>query len=173
MALPEDDPDLFEPFTKWLYLQTYAEIDDLDFVRKVAHRSEFIMKSCQLFVLAEKYDVVRLRNAVIRAMYSERKHVDTAAERALTPSRAALGYAYENTPQKSNLRRLLVDWVTWHVNLEWYENDDVQDWLLGIPELAVDLVAAFASRMRHSKQASPLVSGVEKYYEDLGVLKEE
>lgn len=48
----------------------------------------------------------------------------------------------------------------------WFENDDVRDWLLGIPELAVDLVVAFAWRTGHPKRESPLVSGVEHYQEE-------
>lgn len=107
IELPDDSPDLFELFIKWLYLQPYPCINDMDFfLRNLSNTSDFMLISCQLYVLAEKYDVKTLRNSTISLMYRERKDRSQHWTCTLTPSRAILEYVYANTPQTSCLRRL-------------------------------------------------------------------
>ena len=117
-----------------------------------------MVESVRLYVLAEKYDVVELRNVICKALYHGRK------SQGLGPSKDAIELAYDNLPQESPLRRMLVDWYAWHVAAKWFVDRDNQKWLTELPEFAGDLAVALSKKACKSIK-DPLETSMVNYFE--------
>ena len=117
------------------------------------------MEPIRLYVLAEKYDVVEMKNKICGEIYAGR-----TAHR-FAPYKSDIRYAYDNLPQKSPMRRMLVDWYAWHVSCRWFEEEDNQEWLRHLPGFAADLTVALRKRSNNPTAQSPLRLGVAGYYE--------
>ncbi len=158
IRLPEDDPDTFEEFIQWLYTQNY-ELD-----KEPEEGIDWMSKSAVLYVLADKYDVVPLKNDICKAIH--KRYNDHEAPRAPKPEKELVAYVYKNTSRSSPLRKMLADWYTWHNDRRWFENRSIQKWLLHNPEIAVDLVVGLSQwgelRLRSK---SPLSGEVGRYLE--------
>ncbi|KAI6715718.1 hypothetical protein JHW43_001779 [Diplocarpon mali] len=90
-TLPNDDPDTFERFTRWLY--------DPDSLRSVEEKS-FIEDFPSLYILAERYHIQALADNVMDAFVARLR---VSSE---TISMDWIQQAYENTKSSSKVRLL-------------------------------------------------------------------
>lgn len=98
----------------------------------------YFMRLASIYVAAEKYCIVRLKNEALDLFFRFRR----ASPRPKPPSSDVISYIYGNTPENSPLRRLVVDWYTWHVNKEWYQQETTKAMLREHTDFAVDLACS-------------------------------
>ena len=135
MELPSDDPGTIEEFIAWLYTQKY----ELEIVRKGDRH--WMQKAAELYILADKYNVILLKNAICIALVNRHNTPGVPL-----PARRQVAYVYKNTSAGSQLRTLLSDWYAWSVALSWFVQDPIKAWLLCHPEFAVYLLASMSQR---------------------------
>lgn len=133
MNLPDDDVDTVDRFVQWLYSGQYDPPSP----------GPGLMELLRLAVLADKYDVPKLKLQVCMDLYSH-----LLAKRGYKCE--DIMYTYANTPAKSGIRRMLVDWTVWHMDLNWFERKDIRDWLPTAAEFAADLASGFARKCSDS-----------------------
>ena len=141
MCLPEEDPIVFEHFIDWIYYPDVSlfngSIDppakDLD---------DCILTAVHLYILAEQYDVPKLRNDICRKLcYIFRLEIGQ-------PHTAAAELILENTSPRSLLRKMLVDWYVHFIEQTCsesrYRDDGIRGWLIGRPDFWMDVTYALA-----------------------------
>ncbi|KAL8842350.1 MAG: hypothetical protein Q9205_006630 [Flavoplaca limonia] len=141
--LEEDDPDIFGHIVQWLYrgkLETLSKVEvDTGF--------DYWMKLFQLYVLADKYGMRLLKNAVMDLLFQTRdRRKNKETETHKPPQQSCVTYVYENTAPGSQLRRFLVIYYVWHIKLEWFNLSSTIEWLEANPAFGAELPQAFASR---------------------------
>ena len=97
MPLPEDDPATFQIVKNWLYTQKLVTEDEKG--EDASCSSKMLMA---LYVFGDARGIPHLQNAVINAIRNQK-----AIPVPQVP------YIFENTPESSPLRRLLVDMIAW------------------------------------------------------------
>ena len=129
--------DAVNRFVEWLYTHCYG-LSSTGTADKVHER---YMELARLFVFAEKYDVVDLKNDIIDKLFESR------AKTAVPPQLPLIRYIYENTPMGSPFRRLLVAHYTWHINMDWYGRESTPAWLYENSEFAADLAVSLGKQL--------------------------
>ncbi|CAF9942840.1 MAG: hypothetical protein ALECFALPRED_010144 [Alectoria fallacina] len=160
MQLPEDDEGTFELFVDWLYGQRYAMLPEVEKGHEDYEKDKRFLQAYQLFVLADKYRVCKLKSLVIEALFA-----DVTMCKGV-PSNASVAYAYEHTTQCSGLRKWLADYHAWNVRLEWYELSDAQAFLRQQPDFATDLSVSFAERIKRGPGYNPFKGNMPDKYKD-------
>ena len=115
-----------------------------------------------IYVTAEKYCMTELKNEIIDLLFRFRR----ASPRPKPPSTDIISYIYGNTPSNSPLRQLVVDWYTWHVNKEWYQQDTTRVTLREYPDFAVDLACSMSLKANGVTKSSPLDGRSDIYKEE-------
>ena len=162
MELPDDDATIFEGFARWLYSE--SDHVRLKMYKPLDKENGAVMQAVRLYLLADKYDVPKLRNDICRSLFPIPVQADFEA-----PPRCAVRLVYRNTPRKSAIRRLIVDWYAYQCDTLWFESAQNQSWLSTIPELAVDLVVAFAKGGQCDSKDGPFMSKKPDYYDEPSV----
>ena len=134
--LPDDDAILMDILVQSLYAP-----------RRMIHGVEQRSELLRLYVLAEKYDVVQVKDKICNWFISAFK-----TER---PSKIIVEYIYENTTSKAAMRELLADSFSWNRDLKWFSDEANRSWLLSVPELAVDICAVLANNLVKEAKAHP------------------
>ena len=124
--LPDDDADLMDALIQDLYAPQSA-------LREIGSTMELL----RLYVLADKYDIVQVKNRICDCFVSNIK--------GLPPSASEIEYAYENATSERPIRRVLVDWFIHRANAAWFNKEENRRWLTSVPEFAVDLCAGLAT----------------------------
>ena len=135
MNLPEDDVGTFEDFIEWLYRRSFDMPTSPPDAR--------YMEPLKLYVLADKYGVTDLKNIIIEKMWAMAKN------REPEPGLKEVAYAYAHTVQSSGMRKLLVDWFSWRVDLACYENPTFQSFLRQHLDCATDFSVSLAKRLKN------------------------
>ena len=156
MALPEDDPEIVERLMHWLYCRS------LGLTKAVCSKTanEHYWQLARLNTLADKFDVGLLKNSIIDELFAMQM------TNVRPPQSPVIGYIYENTPETSSLRKLLVGWYAWHINFDWYTTSGAQASLGKSPMFAADLAIAMSQRVLDPNLKSPFSSEPSSYYED-------
>ncbi|KAL9027753.1 MAG: hypothetical protein Q9180_007281, partial [Flavoplaca navasiana] len=163
MHLVEDDFQAFEHFVRWVYerridisLDIPSEMsskDDRDDLLMARMRQMF-----DLYILADKYDVPILKDAIMVSLFDAvKKGTDEALHCLRIPTFGDIQHIYANTAQRSTLQKFVTACMTWFVDVKWYTKESGSDWLRGNPEVAADLAIGFARRLRGRK--SPFSPG--------------
>ncbi|MCJ1451928.1 hypothetical protein MMC28_002268 [Mycoblastus sanguinarius] len=137
MYLPDDNANLVDYLINFLYVRSFNLLP----YSPTDQEEGSIMLAVRLFVFADKYDATKVKNAILRFLFTSPPRIKNYRT---PPPRCAVDHAYGHTPRNSSIRRLLVDWVVWITDAAWFEKEEHQAWLLGNPELALDLTLAFA-----------------------------
>ena len=157
MDLPEDDPESFERLVQWLYCKTY----DISPAGGTPCDNDQIvfMDLARLYVAADKYGIVGLKNDVVDRWY---KNQD---ERNQLPRiNRAVDYVYENTAPSSKLREMIVACYVWHIDYDWYKRPATRTKLYKCPEFATDVAIAMSRRIADD-QKDPLSLGSSHFHE--------
>ncbi|KAF1950252.1 hypothetical protein CC80DRAFT_598274 [Byssothecium circinans] len=124
VVLPDDDPEIFKLylgliFTNRVYV-VKKKAEDVDYL---AHSEHEYGRLCELYILAEKLQDATSKNLLIDAILARSRQVDGDGMLRY-PNSGIVAMVYDNTPESSPLRRLLVDfyadhWVTgWVLDAE-------------------------------------------------------
>ena len=129
-----------------------------------------IMQLLRLYALADKYDIVRVKNKICEdvqlSLVYQRSLSATGKLCSAQPQKSAVKFVYENTTSKTPMRRLLVDWFVWGVDLTWFSNEENRSWLLSVPEFAVDVCAVLSWDSDKKAKARPFTNEMSVYLEE-------
>ncbi len=132
MLLPEESADVVERFVQWLYSKGY-ELSEYATARGADTRYRQL---AELYVFADKYDVINLKHNVIDQFF------ETRGSYMRVPSLSVVTYAYDNSTKMSSFRKLLVAWCC--MRLDWYHTPGIRCWLERNAEFAADIAIALA-----------------------------
>ncbi|KAL2069722.1 hypothetical protein VTL71DRAFT_14401 [Oculimacula yallundae] len=109
LKLPETKVEVFELFNTWLYTQSlWNGEDDEESWPSFEHLIE-------LYVFADMARVPQLMNYVIDTLVA----ISDLSE--CLPDDDVLSFGWEKTPESSPLRRLIVDWIMFETNADFFE----------------------------------------------------
>ena len=148
MPLPDDDKDLIGSMIKWLYTKK------LHLTIPVSKETSNVcyMELAKLNALAEKYDILSLRNDIIDEFFELSKSPKNFQPPQIPP----IKHVYDTTSERSSLRKLMVAWYAYHINFAWYERDITKDTLAEIsPDFAIDLAIELGLRQKYPNRKSP------------------
>ncbi|KAI4248718.1 MAG: hypothetical protein L6R42_009174 [Xanthoria sp. 1 TBL-2021] len=104
IELEEDDVDVFEHFMQWLHSR---EID----IAQVSDRKRRFTQLSRLYVFADKYGIVRLKNHVMTMLFDTIKHPERTYRTGEPGSHCirieTMDYVYYNTVRGSLLRKFI------------------------------------------------------------------
>ena len=158
MILPDEDAETVERLMQWLYFRSLSLTKD---VCSESAEDERYWQLARLNTLADKFGVGSLKNAIIDEMFARNENQD-----AYLPSVPVVAYIYENTTNKSPLRKLFVAWFVWHIDYDWYTSSDIPETLEEVPMFAADLAIAMSLKMKDPSLESPFCSQPSSYYEN-------
>ena len=157
MTLPEDDESTFDLFVEWLYHQQYHLPPLLKADVKCKDR---YMQAFQLYVLADKYGVRRLKSLIVSQIYTAIKKDRNS------PACTSILYAYKNTSQNSTLRNLIAGSLAsvCSFNPNWLEQKSSQKFLRGHADITTDVLVSLAKHMQI--QGSPFDGEMPEDYKE-------
>lgn len=142
LTLPEDDPQAFELFVRWLYTRAMsppstnaATTTTMTLPFTTSHPP--IQTWLRLYVLASKLLVAELENICVNAAW---RYYNVGTRR---PDIRDVQYIYENTPEGSGMRRLLQERLTLGMFRGRQNNPVTAEWrevLNETPDLGFDIV---------------------------------
>ena len=153
MDLVEEDEDTFDHFIQWLYSRQYEIPGD-------GTGSGGFMKPLRLFVLAEKFDISKLKNLLMTKMFA------AAKQNSIGLKLSEVAYAYEHTPPSSIIRRLLADWFACKVSIPTYNDDTTQKWCRSHPEIVTDVMLSFARNISRKHSKNPFKGDMPEEYQE-------
>ena len=146
LDLSGDDPGLFGHLIACIYSKSFS----MDIFEDAKSDSEREVQAAQLFVLAEKYGVetVMLNIGMKLHAYSEGRSrvVGSYIRERIPPEHRAVEIAYKSTYRDSILRKVYLDWYS---VCSVREVRSLRDWLLTVPEFAVDLCVTTARDQKY------------------------
>ena len=145
--LPDDSAILMDTLVQYLY----APRSWIQGVRST-------MEHLRLYVLADKYDIVQVKNQVC--------HWGFFIFETEPPSKAEVKFIYENTTSKMAIRRFLVDSFVWNGDPTWFSDEANCSWLLSVPDFAVDVCAILAKGFVKKAKAHPFKNDTSVYLEE-------
>lgn len=114
VTLEDEDPEVFSRFNTWLYTGSCIRDDD-DATLAMA-------PAFQLWLFAEKRMIADLQNAIIDQLITNRSTFDPKDGRVVqeisTEDEEACISAWQNTTDESRLRSFIVDFFSFHLDLE-------------------------------------------------------
>lgn len=159
MSLPDHDIESVERMIQWLYSKQYElakwSCEDVKTTAKMRY-----WQLAKLNTLADKFNIIGLSNNIIDQLYILRS-------KNYTPSLEVAAYVYDNTTENSSFRKLLVAWYAWEIKMEWYQDPSAREFLLKVPEMAVDLAIAFGIKASDPAQKRPFKCDKSTYYHQL------
>ena len=153
MDLPDEDVGSVNRLVQWLYTKCY-EVDDYGSQEHCDARS---WQLARLNALADKYDIVTLRNDVVDKFFAIFSDAKTS------PSLQLVEYVYTNSSRRCALRDLLAAAYCWDFPYGWYGEAVARDCLDSIPGFAADIVLAMAQKL--SGKGDPFKGKASVYHE--------
>ena len=150
MQLPDDRESTFKLFVDWLY----GDRQDILPAEKDDDRHERLFPAVHLLVLANKYRVYDLRSEIFDVLL-----VVLLGYKDNGLLYSTVAYAYENSSQGSAIRTILAVFVAFGVYKGECEGTDLQALVKQQPDLALDMIAAFA---RYFEPNQTLISNIAK-----------
>ena len=144
--LPDDDADLMDALIQNLYAPQSG-------FREIGSTMELL----RLYVLADKYDTVQVKNRICDWLLSHLK--------PLPPSAIEVEFVYGNTTSERPVRRLMVDWFMWRIDAIWFDKEENRRWLKSVPEFAVDVCGGLANTFSLRGKLYPLEKKSAFYWE--------
>jgi hypothetical protein len=145
ISLPADDPSIVHLFVQWLY--------DPDPTFSV-HLDEHFMQLARLFEFAQRLFIRQLKNYIIWQLFNLRSknHI---------PPVSVVEFVFENLPDDSPFRKLLIAWYTWHRGSPCALTLDSLD---ALPQFTSALVISMV-KQRHADTKDPFLGSPDVYYE--------
>ena len=123
-----------EHLVQWLYSNDY----ELPETAGIVSPHDRYIELTDLYVFAEKYVIVDLKNSIIRELW--RLH------ETKVPSSTPIRRIYDNTPGSSPCRRLLAAGYAWKISLAWYDKPSASKHLSCHTDFGADVAIQLARR---------------------------
>lgn len=136
VKLPEDDHEVFEWITQWLYTRNF----ELSLFGETKPLVRYLQLA-KLYVAADKYGIEHLKDSVLE-QWGRIK-----ATTNLISNMSVVKYIYEHTPTSSKLREAIVADYAYSLDLQCY-NQGMREDLNGMHDFAVDILIKMAARAR-------------------------
>ncbi len=155
LEVPDGDVVLFDSFIHWLYssklkVPTFAPNQQ---------ENGTVMFAVRLYVMAHQFKIVNLKNDICTLLFLVVPKANFQA-----PPRCAVLLAYRQTPSKSPIRRLLVDWLVYNTHTNWFKVPGNQAWLVSLPRFAVDIAVGFSQGGACDAEDGPFGKGNVDFY---------
>ena len=148
IVLEEDDADTIDHFIQFLY-SNRKDDEDLGLLDN-HERHECMMAAMRLFVFGDKYDVPEIRDYSITWILE-----NYGTQFMILPSTEIIEFVYANTSQGSMVRKFVADWWAFEVEKVRSGGQVMQDWLVTVPEFAVDLAMSLAAAAAEDDDDAP------------------
>ncbi|MCJ1267625.1 hypothetical protein MMC22_007511 [Lobaria immixta] len=138
MSFPEEDAINFGRFLEWTYGGWYH----LSMIEPDGTAEDRIMELAKLYVLADRYDVVKLKHNIIDRMFD----FGWGCSPTYGPPFRVIRYVYENCTHLSFFRKLV---ASWYLRTRPYDSPFLNRELVledEIPDLVADIRAEFRLR---------------------------
>jgi hypothetical protein len=159
MNLPDDDVDAVERMLQWLYTRQLRLSDAI----LEATSNDCCWELARLNTLADKYDIVALKNIIADKLFELYSLVESFSD-AEPPKLSVVACIYNNTARTSAFRKIMVAWYTWGTCMSFCRELTAGHDLAQIPEFAADLAVSFAL-MSAFKEKNPMLSSSSMLYE--------
>ena len=123
-----------ELLVQWLYSDDY----ELPETAGTIDAHEQYKELADLYVFAEKYVMLDLKNCIIKEFWKLQKKK--------APRIAPIRRIYENTPHSSPCRRLLAAGYAWTVSMTWYDKPSASERLRCHPDFGADVAIELGKR---------------------------
>ena len=158
MSLPEDDKDSVGRMIQWLYTRKY----DLTISVCKETSGKRYMQLAKLNTLAEKYGIYLLKNDIVDELFALTKPPGDTTP----PQIPVIKHVYDNTPEGSSFRKLMVASCAYRINFKWYSLDTTKEHLANVShEFAVDLAIALGVRIEHPDRENPFTLPSSTFHE--------
>jgi hypothetical protein len=158
IPLPDDDPEVFELLQTWLYNNTIPSMNPVDGVKDAAEYKMLVAA----YILGDKFGITDFKDAIIDSMILKLRHTARFDAR--------LGnMVYDNTPERSPLRKLWQDVYVFAGNPSWLDEDWLGDFVHA--EFTLDLSKYHMRMMRGQGPSGAPYEGAflgECYYHEHG-----
>ena len=153
MVLIDDDVDSVDRLVQWLYTKTYT-LSPFDCEE---HANERFDQLARLNTFADKYQIDALSQNIISRM--REPHMERWTIPPFPPRMSVVAYVYENTSERSDFRKMMVEWYTWGIPMRWYNDKETRDDLLGVSkDFSVDLAIALGQKSAFPSRRCPFRS---------------
>lgn len=143
-----------EHLAQWLYSDGYElpeVVGEID-----AH--ERYTELTDLYVFAEKYVIVDLKNSIIKELWK------LQTEKCKCPKLAPIRRIYNNTPDSSPCRRLLAAGYAWNIDMTWYDRPSASERLRCHADFGADVAIELGKRFG-GKHSDPFDGEASDFYE--------
>ena len=158
MVLEEEDADTVDRLVHWVYTKK-CKIASPD---ENHNHGSGQMDLAKLYVCADRYAIVPLKNYVIDCLYMLWAYDIDPLWRGWEDF---IRYLYSNTSTGSSIRRLFVAWWAWLAPLKEIERN--LSIFTTAPEFGAEMVVAFGVRLQDPKQPNPLTKGAVHFYDNV------
>lgn len=131
MNLPEENIVNFGRFLQWTYTDKYH----LSAFEADGTAENRIMDLAKLYVLADQYDVAKLKHDIIDRMYE----IGQCSDPNSGPPHSVIRYVYDNSTRLSGFRKLLVAWYLKTRRMDFIFSDRGRLLEAEIPELQAEV----------------------------------
>lgn len=159
MALPDEDCGAIDRMVQWLCTSDHQ----LSPYNSRENATDRYWELAKLNVLADKYDITKLKNDIIDQLYDDR---NTEKKNAFPPPFSVVVYIYDDTSERSAFRKLMIAWLTWHLNTDLFDSPNTKALLLENGEFAADLAIALGQRVGQPDRKNAFACDRAIYYED-------
>lgn len=156
MHLHEEDPETVDRMIQWMYFKQYPIKHEL--VAESFDESEIAsMQLITLYATADKFEVIELKNDVINRLYNLVSH------KYFVFHDDSIEYVYKNTPPKSQLRRLIVEWHFWEQGE--IKQKEANWYIRKCPDFATDLLVGLSAKRQGRKNPFKQPGGNLRFHE--------
>lgn len=167
MDLPEDDVESVERMIQWLYFNDYELVKwshkDGE-IKAAKSQQKCYWQLAKLNTLADKYHIIGLSDSIIDQLYILHSKWFPPGKKWWYPTIDMAAYVYNNTPENSSFRKLLVAFYAWDIHMNWVQDAKIQKQLLGVPGLAVDIIIAWSIQDSDPDHNAPFEYDKSEYY---------
>ena len=133
IRMPEADAEIFAIYSQWAYSRALVllEHDEVAKDTTVSKRAELMVHT---YIMADQVGNTKLQNQVVD------EYAALLRKEYTGPSYTCLHLIYDRLPDKSGLRKFIIDWYLAYVQIKWLENN-----MNSMPDAFVkDLAIGFA-----------------------------
>lgn len=143
VRLLESDAQTFAIFAHWVYTNDTVFQESTEVVAdEVQQRYEERTLMIQTYILGDQFGCSRLQNQVIT------QYIDLAFAFRVTPGIAHAKLIYDNLPEQSNRRQLMIDYYVSNVKSDWFKSNTKELPPHFITDVLVSFVRAAEQRSR-------------------------
>jgi hypothetical protein len=147
--LPTDDVETVERYVQWLYSSATPRFSN--------DPEERYLELAQLYVFADKTQTKSLKLLLMGSLFA-------LHAAGVLPSQDVINFSFQNLPDYSALRHVLVDAYVWHADLTWISRPSCMDELIGNPRFAAEVSMGMAKRIKNPKLRDPFSTNPGTYF---------